>query len=1269
MKRATRFLSVFLFMTVMLSLIVPPAAAVSGFSDTKNHWAKEYINEGVKAGYISGYGDGTFRPDSTVTRGAFCKILNKALGLQATASVSFSDVKSSDPFYAEIQKAVYAGYISGYTDNTFRASTTINRQQAAVMLSRILTNASTQSASPKDSSSIANYAKAGVRKVMSKGYISGDKSGRFNPTSPMTRAQTAKVISQVLDGEKVVNNSVTFTTSGKTYSNDIYVGPLSVEVPTAGNITYQNCQILGTLFVKSGTTVNLKNCNVVSLSVSGQNATVNATGTTSVSNTYLSNGANLTESGLSGSGFNTVSLSGSNLKNSAVSLRGAFSSVDVSSPAKVNLLSGSMTALKVNNGAAGSTFALNSGSTVTTATMNANCAFTGKGIIGTAVQNVSGVTYETQPNSINGTTSGTLTPTSITPSNDSSGISVGTTIKLQFSETLNNSGGGTLTASNVASNVVQLRRNSESGSTVPFSVSVSSDRRTITITPTYSLDGNSTYYVVLLAGGLKNAAGTQNSRQVYHFSTTNSTLAPTSITPSNNSSDVDVSSNIVLRFSETLYNSSKGTLTAGNISSNVIELRAGSSSGSKISYSASINSSRNMITIDPSSDLSPNTTYYVILLSSGLRNYNGDYNSSQTYSFTTAGGTLVPTITPSSGSTGVALDTSIKLQFSEALYDSNRYALASGDINQNVIELYDRDNSTRVSYSATVSSDKKLITLKPTNPLTAGTSYYVRLIASRLRNSSGDYNSKQTYYFTTLGGSLVPSISPSNEATGVSVSTSITLTFPEKIYNSKFDSLGEGDISGIVQLRTGSATGSAVTCTYSVGSRTITLYPKSSLANNTTYFVVITEKKLRNTAGEYNARMSYYFKTAGTVTPTVSLSGTSNIPVDGPIMLRFNQNIYQSNGTTVPTEANIKNAVTLHRADNNTSIGYSASVSGSTITITPTAALERSTSYTVSIAANKFYSSAKQAVPAANLSFTTQAPSLNIDNISDADIQADSVTLHITSAAAGDATINVVGGSDTKAVSTQLTANTKTPVVISDLTPNTTYTVYAVMPSGSLISQQRAFTTVAPKVTIADIPTQTLGTTSVNATVSTNCKGRVVYSCTGDVVPPAASEFSGAGTATVTLSIPNPGSYELMAKLYRGDDLTNAVATASMIVSIPAPSTRTDLGSLTILRGTETIARIDTFTGNDASTGTDTIFGTLSLTVGDQLTFQAEAMAGIEATVTSVSSTLSDNKVPSEGTNQSFCVTVAVTAQDHHTVAEHHITIYYNAVASGSSGT
>ena len=82
MKKISRFISLMLAAVMLSGLMITANAA--GLSDITHHWAKSYIETAVQRGYVTGYDDGTFRPNQPVTRAEFCKMLNNALGLSAS---------------------------------------------------------------------------------------------------------------------------------------------------------------------------------------------------------------------------------------------------------------------------------------------------------------------------------------------------------------------------------------------------------------------------------------------------------------------------------------------------------------------------------------------------------------------------------------------------------------------------------------------------------------------------------------------------------------------------------------------------------------------------------------------------------------------------------------------------------------------------------------------------------------------------------------------------------------------------------------------------------------------------------------------------------------------------------------------------------------------------------------------------------------------------------------------------------------------------------
>lgn len=94
------------------------------------------ISNLVELGIFEGYSDNTFRSDSEINRAELLKILVEGRGLEVDASLNkncFPDVK--EEWYAKyVCYAKYKGWIKGYSDGTFRPSATVNKVEALKML-------------------------------------------------------------------------------------------------------------------------------------------------------------------------------------------------------------------------------------------------------------------------------------------------------------------------------------------------------------------------------------------------------------------------------------------------------------------------------------------------------------------------------------------------------------------------------------------------------------------------------------------------------------------------------------------------------------------------------------------------------------------------------------------------------------------------------------------------------------------------------------------------------------------------------------------------------------------------------------------------------------------------------------------------------------------------------------------------------------------------------------------------------------------------------
>jgi len=174
----------------MFSLIPANTFAVA-VSDISGHWAQVTIQSWIDKGLIKGYPDGTFKPDQHVTRAEFMTLANRAFGYSAVVPITYTDVKAGSWYAPEVAKAKGAGYISGYPDGTMKPENPITREEVATIVARIknLTSAANAADKYTDASSISSWSKGQVGAVTSAQIMQGYPAGSFMPQGLMTRAE------------------------------------------------------------------------------------------------------------------------------------------------------------------------------------------------------------------------------------------------------------------------------------------------------------------------------------------------------------------------------------------------------------------------------------------------------------------------------------------------------------------------------------------------------------------------------------------------------------------------------------------------------------------------------------------------------------------------------------------------------------------------------------------------------------------------------------------------------------------------------------------------------------------------------------------------------------------------------------------------------------------------------------------------------------------------------------------------------------------------
>jgi len=165
----------------------------------------QYVRSLACRGVISGYSDGTFRPNNNTTRGQLSKIVALAQGwtIYTPPSPTFSDVPATDTFYSYIETAYHHGIISGYTCGTgcleFRPTNNVTRGQVSkiVVLAQqwaIYTPPNPTFSDVPTSDPFYTYIETAYSHAIISGYICGPACLEFRPGNNATRGQICKIV-------------------------------------------------------------------------------------------------------------------------------------------------------------------------------------------------------------------------------------------------------------------------------------------------------------------------------------------------------------------------------------------------------------------------------------------------------------------------------------------------------------------------------------------------------------------------------------------------------------------------------------------------------------------------------------------------------------------------------------------------------------------------------------------------------------------------------------------------------------------------------------------------------------------------------------------------------------------------------------------------------------------------------------------------------------------------------------------------------------------
>jgi len=394
-KKMGRLLLVF----SLVFSVLPAAWAKAAQSDYAGHWAEETIDKWLKEGLVSGFPDGTFRPNEGVTRAQIAVLVNAAFGFAEEAEIAYDDVPPGAWYARDIAIAVKAGYLRGYSELEMRPEQPITRQEAATVLARLLDLPPDESAADVYKDPIPDWSKGSVGALTKAGFMQGYPDGTFQPNRNVTRAEALVILDRVRSrlttvfdqagvfgpatGTETIQGNVVVAAADVTLRNMVITGNLTIaESVGDGDVLLNGVTVEGTTTIRGGgeESIHIVDSRLAAVEVNKAEGAVRivVSGNSSVATMTVQSGAKIETFELTGEGV--VNLVIEAPEGSEIVLNGDFEAITIA---------GENVVVEVTEN-----------TTVKELTVEKAAEVKGRGKIEKAVVRASGVVFEQAPETI-----------------------------------------------------------------------------------------------------------------------------------------------------------------------------------------------------------------------------------------------------------------------------------------------------------------------------------------------------------------------------------------------------------------------------------------------------------------------------------------------------------------------------------------------------------------------------------------------------------------------------------------------------------------------------------------------------------------------------------------------------------------------------------------------------------------------------------------------------------------------------------------------------
>ena len=621
----------------------------------------------------------------------------------------------------------------------------------------------------------------------------------------------------------------------------------------------------------------------------------------------------------------------------------------------------------------------------------------------------------------------------------------------------------------------------------------------------------------------------------------------------------------------------------------ILTLKVTDGNGADIDFTATIDTAKTEITIDPDADLAEGAVY--VAITGAFYDAAGNQGAAANATFTVDTIAARPTFSPADGARTKDTGTNVTLTFAEAIRkDADGAEMTDADLDAILTLKTDDGNGTNIGFAATIDAAKKVITIDPSAALAEGDVHVA--ITNDWFDAHGNQGAAAEATFTVdTTAPEAPAFDPAGGATVRDAAGNITLTFAEAIHkDASGGDFSISEIEGILTLKAGGSGGEDIdfSATIDTAKTEITIDPSDDLAEGAVYVAVtdawFDEAGNRGTASEATFTVDTTAPEAPAFDPA---DGASVKDATRNVTLTFAEAIRKDADGGELADADLDAILTLTSTDENgADIPFAATIDTAkeVITIDPTADLAEGDVYVA--VSDAWFDGAGNRGPPANATFTvdTTAPT-----VTGATVDGDTIELTWSEALdaaskpdAGDFAVTV-GGS---------------PATLAGVTPVSIAGRVLTLTLASDVSSDeevvRATYTKGAKP-IRDVPGNEAAS-PVTWTVTNKALQADPTFAAGDAVTFTIEENAAAGTAVGTLAVAGGGGALTFSATSAGTDHESFAVDAEGRITV-ASGAALDFETKPSYAITVSVSDGKDGAGNPEPAGMETVDDTIAVTI------------------------------------------------------------------------